>query len=373
MFNVGSNHNLLALALTTSRNIIRIGTRPSPLAKVQARAVAEALRKLSTNEDELQIQIVEITTSGDQGKSRASTHNVPLAVKSVDFTGVLDQALLNNEIDAAVHSLKDVPPTNRWSEGLKIGCCLPREDPMDVLVSNERDDYSSIHNLPTDGARIGTSSIRRQAQILSMREDLELVNLRGNVEARLEALRSGKVDALILASAGLKRLIANTNKNIHHDKFVDLKWHKLLPQEILSGACQGIVGVAIRSSDKSTSDWLGKIDDEDASITAAAERSFLDKIDSFRPTTYNHKTASIKWTGRPPLAALMMKSENEGVDTSHYWTFVGLLARPDGSKLLRSSHNMPRNLSRKDAKNIGEACAKQLVEEAGVDFYQRKD
>jgi len=366
MFILGGHHMIVS-ALSMQTNIIRIGTRPSPLAKIQARAVGEALRKISA--DELQIQIVEIITTDDQDRSTAVTQNVPLAVKSVDFTGALDQALLNNEIDAAVHSLKDVPPSSRWCDGLEIACCLPREDPMDVVVSMSVDGYSSIRSLPPNGVRVGTSSVRRQAQILSLRDDLELVNLRGNVEARLDALRIGKVDALILACAGLNRLMSSNRINV--ENFSDLKWHNLAPEEMLSGACQGIVGVAIRASDASTSDWLSKINDVDASITAAAERSFLDVLDSFRPITYNNDE-SLEWKGRPPLAALMAKSGNED-DENDSWTFQGMLARPDGSKVLRSVSSAPNCISMNEGKELGEACAKHLLEKAGPDFYQRQD
>jgi hydroxymethylbilane synthase len=339
---------------------LRIGTRPSPLAKVQARSVAEALRK-KISADELQIQIVEIKTKDDQmSRSTASTQSTPLAVKSIDFTGALDQALLNNEIDAAVHSLKDIPPTARWCDGLDIVCCLPREDPMDVLVS--LDGYSSLRDLPPNRTRVGTSSVRRQAQILSLRDDLELINLRGNVEARLDALRDGKVDALILASAGLNRLIHSNHANVHD--FNDLKWHNIPSEEMLSGACQGIIGISTRASDTTTSDWLSKINDADASITAAAERAFLDVLDSFRPSTYSN--TDMEWTGRPPLAALMAKNRNE--DNS--WTFQGMLARPDGSKVLRSIMNAPTCISMNEGRELGMACAKHLLENAGPEFYK---
>ena len=389
---------------------IRIGTRPSPLAKVQTQAVAEALKQewagsglLDIHADgdgdgdiDVQIEIVEITTTDDQPTSKASTQNTPLAVRSIDWTGALDQALLNDEIDAAVHSLKDIPPSSRWCEGLEIACCLKREDPTDVLVVYKGMSTDSnvnvnvningalcVENLPK-GARVGTSSVRRQAQLLSIRDDLKLINLRGNVEARLDSLRRGEVDALIVASAGLKRLLASDDDDDDNCNGVcdmDLDWGSISSGEMLSGACQGIIGVTVRSSldddscsdcgdhfSISTFDLLSRINNVDANLAATAERSFLNVLDSFRPRT--HEETSREWKGRPPLAALFAKSESQSDGgATDIWKFEGLLARPDGSKVLRSATTTKHAVSKDDARKIGEACALDLLGQAGHNFY----
>lgn len=418
--------NILALSttttttssVTTQQKTIRIGTRPSPLAKIQANAVANALQKiLQYSHDDTIIEIIEILSTGDQSQSSASTspgasfssssniQTQPLAVQSVDFTGTLDHALLNNEIDIAVHSLKDIPPINRWRTGIEIASCLEREDPLDVLVlvvpkmkddtgdpsssssssSSSSPDLCTIQNLPK-GARVGTSSVRRQAQLLHLRNDLELVNLRGNVGSRLNALEDGTVDALLLASAGLNRLIASTGigtkrQDTDNDDglafYPNLCWSDIPAEELLSGACQGIVASTCRSSDSATLKLLGEIDHCDSSIAAAAERSFLDCLDSFRPALYE---GSFEWIGRPPLAALLRrevignasasasKSSRTGGDVG--WIFQGILARPDGSRVLKTLERVTGVLSIEDAKTLGRDQAKKLLLEAGSDFYQ---
>ena len=395
--------NILALStssssVTTQQKTIRIGTRPSPLAKIQANAVANALQKIlqSSNDDTI-IEIIEILSTGDQSQSSTSSTSSkstsssssntiqaqPLAVQSVDFTGTLDHALLNNEIDIAVHSLKDIPPSNRWRTGIEIASCLEREDPLDVLVvpvPKKKDGTGdpclcTIQNLPK-GARVGTSSVRRQAQLLHLRKDLELVNLRGNVGSRLNALEDGTVDALLLASAGLNRLIASTaiDTNTKRQAFYpNLCWSDIPAEELLSGACQGIVASTCRSTDSTTLNLLREIDHCDSSIAAAAERSFLDGLDSFRPALYE---GSSEWIGRPPLAALLRREVivNTSASVSTVgevgWIFQGILARPDGSRVLKTLEKVTGVLSIEDANILGRDQAKKLLLEAGSDFYQ---
>ena len=396
--------NILALSSSsvtssTQQKTIRIGTRPSPLAKIQANAVANALQKiLHSSNDDTMIEIIEISSTGDQSQSSTSrtssksaspsstSSNIqaqPLAVQSVDFTGTLDHALLNNEIDIAVHSLKDIPPSDRWRNGIEIASCLEREDPLDVLVVPKKKDgtgdplCTSIQNL-RKGARIGTSSVRRQAQLSHLRKDLELVNLRGNVGSRLNALEDGTVDALLLASAGLNRLIASTNTGIDTNTkrqafYPSLCWSDIPAEELLSGACQGIVASTCRSTDSTTLNLLREIDHCDSSIAAAAERAFLDGLDSFRPSFYE---GSPEWIGRPPLAALLRREVivNTSASVSTVgevgWIFQGILARPDGSRVLKTLEKVAGVLSIEDANILGKDQAKKLLLEAGSDFYQ---
>ena len=161
---------------------MRLGTRGSALALVQARAVAAALGG--------DAEIVEITTSGDRG----------IAGDKARWIDTIEDALERGEIDLAVHSAKDVPAASLLRPGMALAAVLGREDARDALVG-----AASLDDLPP-GARIGTASLRRRAQLLAVRDDLEVVVLRGNVDTRLRKLREGQCDALILAAAGLRRL-----------------------------------------------------------------------------------------------------------------------------------------------------------------------
>ena len=163
---------------------MRLGTRGSALALVQARAVAAALGP------DAGAEIVEITTSGDRG----------VAGDKARWIDTIEDALERGEIDLAVHSAKDVPAASLLRPGMALAAVLGREDARDALVGAE-----SLDALPS-GARVGTASLRRRAQLLAVREDLEVVVLRGNVDTRLRKLREGQCDALILAAAGLRRL-----------------------------------------------------------------------------------------------------------------------------------------------------------------------
>jgi hydroxymethylbilane synthase len=161
---------------------VRLGTRGSALALVQARAVAAAL-----GDD---AEIVEITTSGDRG----------IAGDKARWIDTIEAALARGEIDLAVHSAKDVPAAALLAPGMALAAVLEREDPRDALVG-----ASSLDDLPA-GARVGTASLRRRAQLLAARDDLEVIALRGNVDTRLRKLAEGECDALVLAAAGLRRL-----------------------------------------------------------------------------------------------------------------------------------------------------------------------
>jgi hydroxymethylbilane synthase len=161
---------------------VKLGTRGSALALVQARAVAQALRG--------DAEIVEITTSGDRG----------IAGDKARWIDTIEDALERGEIDLAVHSAKDVPATTLLRPGMRLSAVLGREDARDALVGAD-----GLDALPP-GARVGTSSLRRRAQLLAVRGDLDVVELRGNVDTRLRKLREGACDALVLAAAGLRRL-----------------------------------------------------------------------------------------------------------------------------------------------------------------------
>ncbi|HEY4098945.1 MAG TPA: hydroxymethylbilane synthase [Baekduia sp.] len=164
---------------------MKLGTRGSALALVQARAVAAALGDGGSASE-----IVEITTSGDRG----------IAGDKARWIDTIEDALENGAIDLAVHSAKDVPATSLLRPGMRLAAVLPREDARDALIGAD-----SLEALPA-GARVGTASLRRRAQLLAVRDDLEVVELRGNVDTRLRKLREGVCDAIVLAAAGLRRL-----------------------------------------------------------------------------------------------------------------------------------------------------------------------
>jgi len=227
---------------------LRIGTRGSPLALVQARLVATALRDAHGWGPE-QIEIVPIATTGDQLRDR------PLAEAGGKelWTRELDRALLEGLTDMSVHSMKDVE-TLRPAE-IAIAAMLPRADARDRLVGADSLDALA------DGARIGTSSPRRTAQLLARRPDLAIVPLRGNVETRLRKIELGEADATLLAAAGLDRLG-------HEDVGIVL-------DDFLPAPAQGAVGVEVRADDRKLYALVAKIDDEASSACVMAERRLL--------------------------------------------------------------------------------------------------
>ena len=172
--------------MPAGRGLMRIGTRGSPLALAQARWVAGLLRAGVVSGP---VEIVEITTSGDRGER---------LLDKARWTSELERALLEGRIDVAVHSAKDVP--GEVAPGTELAAVPAREDPVDVLCG-----AASLASLPR-GARVGTSSLRRAAQLRALRDDLRIVDLRGNVDTRLRKLAAGEADALVLAAAGLRRL-----------------------------------------------------------------------------------------------------------------------------------------------------------------------
>jgi hydroxymethylbilane synthase len=231
--------------------ILRLGTRGSPLALVQARLVATALRDAHGWGPEL-IEIEPIATSGDQARDRPLAE---LGGKAL-WTRELDLALLEGRIDLAVHSMKDVE-TLRPPE-IAIAAMLPRADVRDRLVG-----AASLGALP-EGARVGTSSPRRAAQLLARRPDLVIVPFRGNVETRLRKIDLGEVDATLLAAAGLDRL---GHKEIG-----------VIVDDFLPAPAQGAIGVEVRSDDRRVRTLIGAIDDRATHLCVGAERRLLEGL-----------------------------------------------------------------------------------------------
>lgn len=229
---------------------LRIGTRGSALALWQARSIAAALRDLTGAEPELVI----IKTSGDKFQQASFSE---MGGKGV-FIMELEDALLEEGIDLAVHSMKDVP--TELPGGLTIAAIGKREDVRDALLSSGG---ATLANL-AQGARVGTSSLRRQSQLLYARRDLRMAELRGNVDTRISKLKRGDYDAIVLAKAGLDRL--GLSENIT----------EVLPQEVsLPAAGQGAIGIEARAGDSGTLRVLAGLEDADTRCAVNAERAAL--------------------------------------------------------------------------------------------------
>ena len=234
-------------------NVVRVGTRASALARLQTDIVLEQLRPLHPD---LEFQVVTITTHGDANAT------APLAGMGLGvFVKEIEQQLMSGQLDMAVHSLKDMPTL--LPEGLVLASLLPREDPRDVLV----DVYGCpLEQLP-QGARIGTSSPRRQAQLLSRRPDLQVVPIRGNVETRLRKAGGEECEGAVLAAAGLLRLGLG-------DRITEY----LSPQSFVPPPGQGILAVETRAGDDRMMGILKTIDHASTRYAATAERAFLERL-----------------------------------------------------------------------------------------------
>jgi hydroxymethylbilane synthase len=300
---------------------LRIGTRGSPLAIVQARAVAARLAAV-LGVDEKDVELVVIKTSGDVIQDR------PLAEEGGKglFTKEIEEALLAGKVDLAVHSAKDMPTFSQ--PGLMLAACLEREDPRDVFISTKS---RSLAELPK-GAMLGTASLRRQAIALRLRPDMKVTPLRGNVETRLRKLEDGQVDATILALAGLKRL----GLVQHATKIMEAT-------EFLPAVGQGAIGIETRADNTHVRDMLAMIDHADTSTAVACERAFLAELDGSCKT---------------PIGGHAMLSGG----VLH---FRGLIVKPDGSDAHQTSVAGPRN----SATIIGADAGRALKQYAGAGFF----
>ena len=237
---------------------LRIGTRGSKLAMIQTGMVREELRRCHPT---LETEIVEILTSGDWQPAHGETRlSETLGGKGL-FAKEIQAALLAGRIDCGVHSMKDMP--SFLPQGLILEHVLPREDARDAFLSNK---YKTLADLP-QGATVGTSSTRRASMILAVRPDLKIVPLRGNVPTRIEKLRAGKADAIILALAGLKRL------GLEHEIASIIEIAEMLP-----AACQGIVGIEMRGDDVRRREIFDALHCGETGLRAAAERAALQTL-----------------------------------------------------------------------------------------------
>jgi hydroxymethylbilane synthase len=299
--------------------LLRLGTRGSPLALAQAQ---QAALRLAAAFPELAppgaIEIVTLRTSGDRITDRPIAD---IGGKSL-FTKEIEEALLDRRIDLAVHSLKDMETV--LPQGLEIVCCLPREDPRDALIASGG--VRRIADLPTS-AIVGTSSVRRKAQLLNARPDLDIVPMRGNVGTRLRKLAEGECAATVLAAAGLNRLGRG-------DAIAAL----LDPAEMLPAAGQGIIAIEARETDLRAREYLAAIDDKDTSRAAAAERAVL---------------AALGGTCRTPIAAL-------AVITDTRLALEAMVIEPDGSALWRARREGPAIEMRKMGADAGAELRAQV-------------
>ncbi|WP_336042332.1 hydroxymethylbilane synthase [Acinetobacter dispersus] len=229
---------------------LKIATRQSPLALWQAEHIRSRLNVLYPD---LTVELVKFVTQGDK---ILDTPLAKIGGKGL-FVKELEAALLDGRADLAVHSMKDVPM--HLPEGLSLAVICEREDPLDAFVSNQ---YSHFDELP-QGAKVGTSSLRRKCQILQLRPDLEIIDLRGNVGTRLSKLDDGLYDAIILASAGLKRL-----------GLADRIRHCLTPVVSLPAVGQGALGLECRTDDVELLKLIQPLQHEETSICVRAERAF---------------------------------------------------------------------------------------------------
>lgn len=294
-----------------SSESVRIATRKSPLALWQAEHVADRLRAAHPG---LQIELVGMTTRGDKilDSPLAKVGGKGLFVKE------LEQGMLEGRADIAVHSMKDVPVA--FPEGLHLPVILAREDPRDAFVSSR---FAGLAELP-HGARVGTSSLRRQVQLRAHRPDLEILDLRGNVNTRLAKLDAGVYDAIILACAGLRRL-----------GFESRIRACLSPEESLPAIGQGAIGIECRVDDPRVHDLIAVLDDPETHVRVTAERAM------------NHR---LMGGCQVPVAGFAELDDGR-------LRLRGLVGRPDGSQVLRAEGEAPAA----EAEALGERVAERLL------------
>ncbi|MEM9755489.1 MAG: hydroxymethylbilane synthase [Pseudomonadota bacterium] len=300
---------------------LRIGTRGSPLALAQAYETRDRLAAAFGLETDA-FEIVVIKTTGDRVLDRPLGE---IGGKGL-FTREIEDALLDGRIDIAVHSMKDMPVDQ--PAGLAIDCFLPREDVRDAFVTLAGQDLS---DMPA-GARIGSSSLRRRAQIKARRPELDVVEFRGNVQTRMAKLRDGVADATFLALAGLNRL-----------GLTEVPRHAMGPEAMLPAIAQGAIGIERRVDDAGAAELLAAIHDGPTGERLAAERSLLSGLDGSCQT---------------PIAGL---AELEGGELR----LRGEILRPDGSEVLTDDRSAPKA----QGAALGAAMARDLRARAGPNFF----
>ncbi|TFG49533.1 MAG: hydroxymethylbilane synthase [Candidatus Brocadiia bacterium] len=301
---------------------VRIATRGSRLALTQAEIVTKTLKSLDPS---VEISIVIISTKGDRDKS-----DFLYKAESVGFfTSEVANALLDGRADLAVHSLKDLPTTIR--DGLVIAAVPKRENPADVIIA--RGQMTSIADIPA-GATVGTSSLRRIAQIKNLRDDLKCVPMRGNVETRLSKVASGQLDAAILAYAGLNRLGLSDKVSLI-----------LSPRDFIPAPAQGALGLQTRANDMQIRNLVAKLDDAQSRLEVEAERHVLAAM---------HGGCSI------PLG-VYAEICNSTI------TINAMLSDPQGKNFIRRSITSPADTAIKSAQQL----AQQMLSAGGREILDQ--
>lgn len=313
------------------KKILRLGTRGSPLALIQAQIVREEIFRVNPGlRENCEIEIVPLRTSGDWKPGNKELTFLELGGTKGLFTKEIEEALLTNTIDFAVHSLKDVSVT--VPAGLSFAAVLERADARDALLSPMA---PRLEDLPP-GARVGTSSLRRRAQVLAVRPDLTVVPLRGNVDTRMKKLAAEEADATILAVAGLTRLGAV-------DKIASIFDTKVM----LPAAAQGLLGIQIRTDDAEMHALIRPANHEVSELCAFAERALLRQLDG---------------SCRTPIAAYATIAEGQ-------MTMEALVAKPDGSEVLRRQTSGLAT----QAESLGDALGALMKAALPFDFFVRDE
>ncbi len=297
-------------------------TRAGDLAIAQTKSIIAMIKKIRS---EVHIEIEEITTSGDSDRRTALW-----SLKDTGFfTSQLEDALLAKKADFAVHSFKDLPTHSR--DGLKIAAICDRKYVEDCLVSNLN--VSSLEQLP-EGARIGTSSLRRAAQIKHLRTDLKIIPIRGNVKTRIKKLEEGEYDAIVLARAGLERL--GLGKKISYI---------FNPTEFIPSPAQGALAIQTRADDIKTNEIIALINDKNAEIETSAERKILNVLQC--------------GCHAPVGAYAKIKADNINIKA--------FISNPDGTNYISRT----KEEKAAAAENIAENLAHELLREGGMEILKR--
>ncbi len=304
------------------KKTIRIGSRGSQLALWQANWVQDAIK---THWPDITTELVIIKTTGDK------ILDVPLAKVGGKglFVKEIEEAMLSGRIDIAVHSMKDMPA--ELPHGLCIGAVPQRENPQDALVT---DGYASLADLP-EGARIGTSSLRRSAQLLHQRPDLSIEPLRGNLDTRLKKLTTTDLDAIVLAAAGLRRL-----------GLADRITTTLTPETMLPAVGQGALCIESRTNDDKIASVISSLDDAVTHTAVIAERAFLHRLEG---------------GCQVPIAG------HATIDHNDRMTITGLVAELDGSRMIKQTLEGPCD----QAAKLGLQLADALLAEGAASILER--
>jgi hydroxymethylbilane synthase len=299
---------------------IRIGTRGSKLALWQANFVKSEIEK---NFHSIQVSLKIIQTQGDQDQASSLTQIGGQGA----FTKSIEQALIDGQIDLAVHSLKDLP--SQMPDVLSLGAVPERGAVHDVFIGLEA---SNFYKLPP-GATIASGSIRRRAQLLSIRSDLRFIDLRGNIETRLRKLQQNRYDGIIMAEAALVRL-----------KLKEVRFYRFSLDEILPAVSQGAIGIQVRNQEQALQPILEKLNDLNTFLSVSSERAFLQRLDS---------------GCQFPVAAYAEIKEDK-------LNLRGLVASADGSTVLK--HTL--TAGRSEAEQVGIALAERLIKHGAMQLLQ---